>query len=55
MQAIPDFFYSPPALWKTHEFEQWRMPEENVHEGYRLKYSKYNPTPGETSLRQAAV
>eukprot|EP00983_Pelagomonas_calceolata_P099789 1158499-Pelagomonas_calceolata.AAC.2 len=46
MQLVPGFAAGPCATWSTEELEQWKMPEADMHEGYRLKFSKFNPTPG---------
>jgi tetrahydromethanopterin S-methyltransferase subunit B len=46
MQVLDGFVQGAPSRWSEEDIESWRMPEENTHEGFKLKFSKYNPTPG---------
>lgn len=46
MQLIPDWASAPAARWSPDEIAQWKMPDEDMHEGFKLKFSKFNPTPG---------
>jgi hypothetical protein len=46
MHLLGPFRDAPPTTWSKEEIEQWKMPEEDTHEGFKLKCSKFNPTPG---------